>query len=236
MRKKMITNPRIIVFIFLVTVAPVYSQDLPVGYINYYNQSARNDQFISSMTVCRPEYWKMSNDKSATIISSPVEDSSGNENFSVNMGIIKDMIFGEMIMEFEFMPGTNVPSEDISGFCFICPAKTADTYYTSVFGNDSVSFYYIKKNIPERIAVNALSVKPRAWNHVRITRDILHRSVTIVLNKDFSRRIVFTDPRLVMGFVGFATINTECSLRNIKVWAPTTITETFHCADLVQNQ
>jgi len=132
-------------------------------------------------------------------------------------------------MEFEFYT-TNIPASDSSGFCFIGPVKSADTYYAYVFGSDSLTFYFINKGIPEKIGTEILKPTQKSWNRVRVTRDILNRSVTFVLSRDLNKQVVFTDPRLVMGFVGFGTLTTQSSIRNINIWAPTVITDsTFLC-------
>ncbi len=81
------------------------------------------------------------------------------------------------------------------------------------------------KGIPEKIGTETLKPTQKSWNRVRVTRDILNRSVTFILNRDVNKQVSFSDPRLVMGFVGFGTLTTQSSIRNINIWAPTVITD-----------
>lgn len=221
------------IFALLSLMIHVKSQEnLPIGYISYYNNDAKNDQFLNSLTLCNPEYWNLSKDKSGTVISPLSSDSLGLLQPHGNLGMLKDMIFGEFIMEFEFMPGPT-DTNAISGFSFICPAKTSDIFYATLLTADTIYFYYYNKNVSERLDALPLNIKPGAWNHVKVTRDILKRSLTFVVNKDEAGKAMFSDPRLVMGFVGFSTIGTRSVIRKIRLWAPTTITETFKCPEIV---
>ncbi len=218
----------IVIFFSIFFSIQLYSQDLPIGYISYFSQKADNLLFISSITSCTPEYWNISNDKKSITLYPVRNDSGSVDSLHMNMGIVKDMIFGEYIMEFDFYSPINSNAEN-SGFCFAGPVKSANTYYTYLFGNDSVTFYFINHGIPERIGAQRLKPAPKSWNHVRITRDILKRSVTITLNNNPEQQVTFTHPRLVMGYVGFGTLFNQSSIRNINIWAPTVITDTTFC-------
>ena len=206
-----------------------YAQDLPIGYVSYFSDKANTQLFIQKISSCTPEHWNISKDKSCTILYPAKIDSLQLCPVPLMTGIINNMIFGEYIMEFDFYAGSN-PKPDSSGFCFIGPVKSADTYYAYVFERDSISFYYINKNIPEKIGSYASPLVSNKWNHVKVTRDILKRSVSFVFNHDAKTRITFSDPRLVMGFVGFGTWETESKIKNINIWAPTVITDsTYSC-------
>jgi hypothetical protein len=63
------------------------------------------------------------------------------------------------------------------------------------------------------------------WNKVRIERDILNRNITIIVNGESIHKNVFTDKNLVMGYVGFGSNKISSALRTIKLWAPTSITD-----------
>ncbi len=207
----------------------MYAQDLPVGYISYYSQKANNERFLDTITTCTPQYWKINANKSFTILHPIETDSLADSTFLINMGIVKNMIFGEYIMEFEYRIN-NLPNTDSSGFCLLGPVKSAATYYLFIFGTDTVVFYYINKGIPEEIGCHELNPLNNQWNKMRVTRDILNRSIAITLNRDADQQVIFYDPRLVMGFVGFGTLLVQSSIRNINIWAPTVIIEnTFTC-------
>lgn len=207
----------------------VYAQDLPIGYVSYFSNKANTQLFINKISSCTPEHWNISKDKSCTILYPAKSDSLTPGSIPLMTGIIGNMIFGEYIMEFDFYPANN-PKPDSSGFCFVGPVKSADTYYAYIFEKDSVSFFYFNKNIPEKIGSEVYHPVANKWNHVKVTRDILKRSVSFVFNHDAKNKITFSDPRLVMGFVGFGTWEIESRLKNINIWAPTVITDsTYLC-------
>ncbi len=132
------------VFFIVFFVVHSYAQSIPIGYVNYFSQKANNQLFVNTITSCTPQYWNISKDKTCTILYPAEKDSLTPGTLTLNTGVVKDMIFGEYIMEFEFY-ATNIPGLDSSGFCFIGPVKSADTYYAYVFGSDSLTFYFINK-------------------------------------------------------------------------------------------
>ena len=228
-RKKLKKGLIIGIVFNLFHIISVYAQDLPIGYVSYFSDKANNQLFINKISSCTPEHWNISKDKSCTILYPVKADSLQPCSVCLMTGIIANMIFGEYIMEFDFYPANN-PKPDSSGFCFISPVKSSDTYYACVFERDSVSFYYINKNIPEKTGSKVYFPILNKWNHIRVTRDILKRSISFVFNNDAETRITFSDPRLVMGFVGFGTWETESKIKNINIWAPTVITDsTYLC-------
>lgn len=213
----------------LFLIIPGYAQDLPIGYVKYFSDKANTQLFLQKIYSCTPEYWNISKDKSCTILNPVKPDSLQPVPFPLMTGIIGNMIFGEFIMEFEFYSAHN-PEPDSSGFCFIGPVKSAETYYAYVFERDTINFYFINKNTLKKAGSHAYRPISDKWNHVIVTRDILSRTISFVFNRDTKTRITFSDPRLVMGYVGFGVWETESKIKNINIWAPTVITDsTFLC-------
>jgi hypothetical protein len=223
----MTTFSKISIFITFAFLVPlkIFSQKLPEGYIEQYSEKCLNNTFFNSFLPEEMSDWKFIQAAKGNILSISSEDSIPIKLFPETKGIIRNLIFGDYIVEFEFKLSQKVTGTE--GFCFIGPVKSIKTYYAFLFSSDSVSFSFINNGtrmIVEKQPAHKISAD---WNKVRIERYILNRSSTIIINGDYSHKIVFKDPNLVMGYVGFGSHDASCFLRNIKIWAPTSIDTTF---------
>ena len=61
------------------------------------------------------------------------------------------------------------------------------------------------------------------WNKVRVERDILKKTITVYINDMSNPVMVAKDRTLIMGYLGFGSIDTPGKIDNIKIWAPTFI-------------
>lgn len=186
-----------------------------------YSDRCVNEKFFKSFYPEDTSNWRfipVNNVK--TLFIKPIQRSD-NPVFPEARGVIRYMNFGDFIIEFEFK--TLKKSDSKEGFCFLGPIKTDMTYYAFRFSSDSVIFSFMKQgenNIIEGQPANKLT---EGWNKIRIERDILNRKVTIIINGDYSHKNEFRELNLVKGFIGFGSQTISSSLRNIKIWAPTTI-------------
>ncbi|MBA7556352.1 hypothetical protein ES705_49057 [subsurface metagenome] len=133
-------------------------------------------------------------------------------------------MFGDFILDFEFKTINDVHS-DSSGFYFLGPVKSTQSYYAFAFSDDSLSFFFIDDGKISHIDKKAISINKSEWNKVRVVRIILSRQLRFTINNDLSEHVVFSDRNLVMGYIGFGTHQTISYLRNISVWAPTAIVD-----------
>lgn len=205
----------------------LYSQHLPVGYITYYSQKGNQPDFLKTLVIKPTSGIVINKEKTFAVLKPMVNDSVSQMLTPFCRGIIADKIFGEYIIEFEYkiQPGL---LDNSAGFCFLGPVKSDNTYYTTIFSNDTIAFLYfdegtIIKN--ETAASNSIRI---GWNKVKIQRDILGRKLEITLNNNIKDIITFTDRDLVMGFVGFGTQNVTSCIRNINIWAPTAFSDTLY--------
>lgn len=218
---------KIPIFIALAFLIPlkIFSQKLPVGYIEQYSEKCINQTFFKTFLPEELSEWKFISVPKGTILSITVKDSLSDHIFPETKGIINNLIFGDCIIEFEFKLNKKTLGND--GFCFLGPVKSLNTYYAFLFTSDSVSFSFINNGkvipIEKQVAFNITD----NWNKVRIERYILNRSSSIIINSDYAHKIIFTDLNLVMGFVGFGSNQASCFLRNVKIWAPTSIDSIF---------
>lgn len=211
-----------IFFLFAMAIHSI-SQELPLGYIKYYSGACDPQGLLESLRVRHEENWEI--DGANCMLSIHPSDSTENNTIPGSMGVLGTMIFGEYIAEFEFKQSA-MPDGDTTGFCFLGVIKSVKSYYAYVFTDDSISFFFIDDGIPELVDKKPGRHIVSGWNKVRIRRDILSRNVYITLNKNHSDEITFNDRNLVMGYLGFGTHRTKSHIRNLTVWAPTSITDT----------
>jgi hypothetical protein len=196
-----------------------HTQELPIGYISYFSHKGNHKSFFNSWYTDKPGQWKIIPLKSGTALSGMPEDTLTFSSFPETRGILSNQIFGDYILEFEF----KTTFTDTSAFHFLGPVKTSTDYYTVAFKQDTLLFFYIDDGFVYRIDAESVSLKQNDWNKVKIIRDILTRQLRITVNKDLSKQIIFSDRNLVMGYIGFGTHQATSYLKNIEVWAPTSI-------------
>ena len=88
---------------------------------------------------------------------------------------------------------------------------------------------YLVKNsvctkLPERIST-AHALVPNAWQKVRIERDITRRTIRVFAGEMSEPMLEIQNYELVMGRIGFGSMNGSAAFDNISVWAPTVIPE-----------
>lgn len=205
----------------------IFSQELPLGYISYFSDNCTNKSFLKVWDTDNPENWNIVNLKNGPVLRGIQEDSLIFSYVPGTRGILSELIFGDFILEFEFKTSIKQPSNS-SGFYFLGPVKTSQNYYAVTFAMDSLMFYLIEDSITTKIAAKPAQLNTGEWNKVKIKRDILTRKIHITIN-NMPQDIIFTDRKLVMGYIGFGTHDATSFLKNINVWAPTSIIDTsFH--------
>jgi hypothetical protein len=203
----------------------LFSQELPIGYISYFSNACTHKSFFNSWHSEDADSWKIIPYKKGSALRVVPADSLKNPWVPETRGILSDMVFGDFILEFEFRTTSKLGS-GFSGFYFLGPVKTSQNYYTIAFTSDTLVFFYIDDSVTYRLSGKPVTFNKDSWNKVRITRDILTRQLQIVVNNNASEKIVFTDRNLVMGYIGFGTHRVISNLKNINLWAPTSITDT----------
>jgi hypothetical protein len=220
---KFLTKLIILITVSLLIPKHLFCQNLPIGYIEMYSEKCANDKFFKTFYPEDTSNWKfITVNNTKTLLIKP-NDISGNPASPKVRGIIRYYSFGDFILEFEFKtiqkPGTK------DGFCFLGPVKTDMTYYAFRFSSDSVTFSFINRGENKMVESQPANKLHEGWNKVRVERDILNRKVSLIINGDYAHRNEFRELTLVKGFVGFGSESVKCFLRNIKIWAPTSISD-----------
>jgi hypothetical protein len=218
-----------LVFTFCLLSALIgHTQELPLGYTKYYDQSAAALSFQKSLHLSSPDSWKVSKYKCSII--EPVFADSGQQVFlPLNQGIIPNYVFGEYILEFECKILDSCHA-DSSGFYFLSPVKSCDNYYAFCFTQDSLIFYYPNKYGYSKYEAKSHGLNIYQWNKIRVERDMLKRALIFRFGPKLEQKIILSEKSLVMGYIGFGTHDVESAIKNIRIWAPTAIEDKiFSC-------
>lgn len=209
--------------IIIMAVKAVDAQKLPLGYIVQYSNKCNNENFFKDLVTENPGCWKILHEKylQGTWVNCP--DSLSGSYEDISKGVISPYIYGDYILEFEFRFYKTI--SDSALFSFLGPVKTPDTYYAFCFSRDTVTFYFMKQGQQAAIKKLACPYITGQWNKIRVERNILKRRTTIIVNGNTGHKLTFTDKNLVMGYLGFGS-NSSCLIRDIVVYAPTSITDT----------
>jgi hypothetical protein len=195
----------------------IQAQALPVGFIEQYTNPCNNESLFNTFIRSDSGLWKINSDASLKII--PTNETATHSS----IGVLDKMIFGEYIMEFDFQIDNT--SGDSSSFSFLGNIKSKDSYYIYSFSADSIKFYLMYKGNKSLLDKEPIKKLKPGWNKAHIEWDILSRNATIVVNNNQANKLTFNDNKLVMGYLGFSNGNFATCIKNIKIWAPTCITD-----------
>lgn len=206
----------IVCSVFTLLSLSIVGQELPLGYISHFQTDFLGTKPDKNILFSGNLAYKLSK---GTITLAEKADSS--EGFSVGaMLLIDNNIFGDFIATTQFRYGTT-EVDSLSGVIFIAGLKDSLNYYFIRMTEKGASFNRVYKGVESEIKYDSsLVIRPDKLVTLRIIRDIMTRSLTIKYN---GVRVSFSDPNLVMGYIGVGTSGYELKINNIKVWAPTSI-------------
>jgi hypothetical protein len=208
-------------FLFnIINLSKISAQKLPIGYIEQFSNICNNASLFNSFSTNRPAEWKTDKDNFLSVL--PCSNDSCIFNFS-SMCVLDSMIFGEYIIEFEIKIETLEGNDPY--ITFLSSIKSFNTLYAFLISKDSVVFYLVNKGNLKKLDIKDGGYLKIGWNKIMIQRDILTRNTSITFNNLQSSKLVFNDWKLVMGYLGFASGKSNISIRNINIWAPTSITD-----------
>ena len=146
-----------------------------------------------------------------------------------NRCILKNSIYGDFILEVDVYPEASQHSSEI---CFFLGLKDSTRYYFILLstGNadDRQGIYLVKNSVctklPERIST-ARALLPDTWQKIRVERNITRRTIRVFAGEMTAPVLEIQNYELVMGRIGFGSLNSAASFDNLSVWAPTVIPE-----------
>jgi hypothetical protein len=218
--------------LYFILIFPVcMAQQLPEGYILQYQQNFNGSKLLADFNVSHPESWG-------------IFDASGNyylhftgksghirqSDLPENTAVLNNHIFGDFILEADVMPEL-----DTNGFCEVClflGLKDRTKYYYIQLANrcDSIShgIFVVKNSVARRLtgtAAQPVIWKADKWQKIRLERNIVKRTIVVFVGDMKHPVLHIKDYELVMGSVGFGSVISSGRIDNIKIWAPTVISD-----------
>jgi hypothetical protein len=204
---------------------PTFSQKIPEGYILQYQQLFNNNKSLSDFQLKPPASWGIFN-----IDGNSYLQCAHTSPFTIpaNNAIISNKIFGDFILEADLMP---VP--DSSGYresCLFLGMRDSTRYYyirlasQSDPGNHGI--YLVRNSLVTRltgISEQPMKWKENKWHKIRLERDIVKRTIVIYVDDMKHPALQIKDYELIMGMVGIGTSFSSGRFDNIRIWAPTVI-------------
>lgn len=194
----------------------LFGQELPLGYITHYENSFNSTKPGKNTLFSGNTNYKVSNGK---IELTKVNDTIYDFATGATM-LVDNNIFGDFIAKTE-LNYSGETNDSLSGIVFIAGLRDSSNYYYVRMNEYGAYFNQVYKGVESTIEYNPTLIIPKNKTiTLQITRDILTRSIQIKYNGSEAE---FTDPNLVMGYIGFGVSGYTLGIDNITVWAPTSI-------------
>jgi hypothetical protein len=207
------------------------AQTLPDGYILQYGQNFTSGKSTSDFWFRHQAEWSISKkqDNFFLQLNKTAVPDSQQADLPPNRCILKNSIYGDFILEVDVNPDARQSSADI---CLFLGLKDSTRYYFILLStspaNDRQGIYLVKNSIrtklPERIST-ARALIPDTWQKIRIERNITRRTIRVYAGEMSEPVLEIQNYELVMGRIGFGSMNGGAAFDNLSVWAPTVIPE-----------
>jgi hypothetical protein len=227
----MMKSARFSILLILTYTFNASSQITPDGHILQYGQNFTGSKSLGDFWFSQPDEWSISNVQKnffLQLTNATVPDSLMS-TLPPNRCILKNSIYGDFILEVDVNPDSRHASTDV---CFFLGLKDSTRYYfvllSTVAANDRQGVYLVKNSIPtrlpERISI-ARALLPDIWQKIRVERNITRRTIRVFAGEMKEPVLEIQNYELVMGRIGFGSLNGSAAFDNLSVWAPTVIPE-----------
>ncbi len=203
-----------------------YSQPIPEGYLLQYQQDFSNSKSLSDFTFNRPWLGSIAGQGKHAHLTFIGSDTL--HMFPVNMAVIKNKVFGDFILEAEVPALKNSAEND--GCLFLGIRDSSKYYFIQLTQRDSAGpgIFLVRDSVITPLAVIEESTDnftATAAYKIRLERNIVKRTIKVFINNMDTPLLMARDYELVMGSLGFGSISGSARFDNIKIWAPTVITD-----------
>jgi len=206
----------------------VFTQNVPEGYLLQYQQNFTSGKALDDIKVENPSKWGVFKAGSNFYLQCAAADSVA--DLPANVAVINNKIFGDFILEADVMAVKD--SLGTGELCFFLGLRDLSRYYYVQLANRSDStlhgIFLVNKSIRTRLTGNTYKVaawKPNKWHKIRLERNILSRTIIVYLDNMTIPMMQIKDYELIMGSVGVGSLAGTSRFDNIKIWAPTVISE-----------
>jgi hypothetical protein len=206
-----------------------YSQNIPEGYLLQYQQNfSGSTKALEDFKIARPETWGIFKNSNNFYL-----QCTGAENVLLipsNIAVLSNKVFGDFILEIDVTPGAD--SNGLSEVCLFLGMRDLNRYYYVQLANRSDSsthgIFLVKDSIKSRLtdaSVQSVDWMDKKWHKIRIERNIVKRTIRVFIDEMTHPLMETKDYELVMGSVGIGSFVSPARFDNIKIWAPTVISE-----------
>ncbi len=220
----------LLIFLFVINGS---AQTMPDGYILQYGQNFTSGKSIGDFWLSRQSEWSISKEQDNFFLqlSKTTVPDSQQADLPPNRCILKNSIYGDFILEVDVNPDARQNSPDI---CLFLGLKDSTRYYFILLStspaNDMQGIYLVKNSVrsklPERIST-ARALIPDTWQKIRVERNITRRTIRVYAGEMSEPMLEIQNYELVMGRIGFGSLNGGTAFDNLSVWAPTVIPEEY---------
>jgi hypothetical protein len=218
----------IISLVFVLSTFRLFSQNVPEGYLLQYQQNFSGAKALADFRVDNPDKWGIFKSNNNFYFQSSAPDSF--TRFPSNVAVLSNRIFGDFILEADVMPGND--SAAFYDVCLFLGMRYPSKYYYIQFSSLSDSMHggiFLVKD-PKWIKLTGDSSKTvkwikNKWHKVRLERNIVRRTIRVFVDDMTIPLMDIKDYELVMGTVGFGSVSGSARFDNIKIWAPTVLSE-----------
>ena len=192
------------------------AQEFPLGYIKYFesqiNNSKNQTQFITSP-------YAKSNISNGVFYLEVQKDSAINFTPPA-VFLVDNLVLGDFIADVNLKTNAEL-IDSLSGLYILSGIRDSANYYFLQFNNKGTGFYKMYKGEISLIKHDStFTLTDESWHKLRIKRDILNRTIRIDNKTTF---VEFTDPNLIMGYLGFGIKDYKLAMKHLVIWAPTAI-------------
>lgn len=207
------------------------SQSFPDGYIQQYTQNFSSNKSLQDFQFTYPSAWELNRLQGNFFLQCSPRNPIDNPLISLPQyrAILKNRIFGDFVLETDVMlHAGEIPQE----VCIFLGLKDSTRYYFILLSTDHSTdrpgIYLVKNSGITKLSAtkaSAGSFKPDVWQKIRIERDIVKRTIRVSTGNPAQLVLEVRDYELIMGSLGFGNSGSPVRLDNIRIWAPTVITE-----------
>lgn len=207
---------KISVFVLLFFFQLLSAQDLPLGYVKYFEANFTKEKLDKQFLISDHTSTELINN----IWYAEEKVDTMNSFMPPAVLLVDNHVLGDFIADVS-LNFTTHQTDSLSGIFIITGLRDSTNYYFIKIGAEGAAFYKMYRGQISLIdSDSAFVLKEQSWQNMRITRDILKRTIHLETK---SHQVKFTDPNLVMGYLGLGVIKYTLALKSFIIWAPTAI-------------
>jgi hypothetical protein len=222
-------KPTIALFFILVLPAiSLFSQQVPEGYLLQYQQNFNGSKVLADFRTENADKWGIFKNGPNFYLECAAADSAG--TLPSNIAVLGNRVFGDFIMEAEIMAGLDTAGT--GDVCLFLGMRYPSKYYVIQLSNidDSLhnGIFLLRNGRYGKLEANAakpISWDKNKWHKIRLERNIISRTIRIYVDNMTAPYLLTKDYNLIMGSIGFGSFSGMARFDNIKIWAPTMLTE-----------